>query len=176
MYSPCARRRRPAFTLIELLVVIAIIAVLLALLVPAVQKVREAASRIQCANNLKQLGLALHNYHDTQGTFPPPYVNNGGSYPNSGYPFTHGWAPLPPNLSVPTFTVIQPPGPGSDLNEDMVFHQLTSSPSNAPNPLATDLSGHVVWYYDASQAGLTHTYVGQSLVPGGTVLLLGVDQ
>tara|TARA_R110002111_G_scaffold2705_5_gene18048 strand:- start:36910 stop:37851 length:942 start_codon:yes stop_codon:yes gene_type:complete len=79
------------FTLIELLVVIAIIAILIALLLPAVQQAREAARRTQCKNNLKQLGLAIHNYHETHRVFPPGYCGDPGNSCSSVDGNNNGW-------------------------------------------------------------------------------------
>ncbi len=117
---PHGARRGPlrGFTLIELLVVIAIIAVLIALLVPAVQKVREAAARSTCTNNLKQLGLAMHAYHTAHGKFPPNQQQIG---PNVWESVNASYFVLP------------------YLEQDNVFKQVTI-PANAP-PAGTSVTG-----------------------------------
>jgi prepilin-type N-terminal cleavage/methylation domain-containing protein/prepilin-type processing-associated H-X9-DG protein len=116
--------RRGAFTLIELLVVIAIIAVLIALLLPAVQAARESARRAQCVNNLKQIGLALHNYDQTHKTFPSGYVSNfnaNGDDTGPGW----GWAAmlLPQFEQTPIFNALN-------------FNLAVEAPANSTGRLA----------------------------------------
>ncbi len=102
-------KKRKGFTLIELLVVIAIIAILVALLLPAVQQAREAARRTQCKNNLKQIGLALHNYHDIYNTFPPGRTRNTYSgITDAWYTGNIAWLPrlLPQIDQAPLYNTI----------------------------------------------------------------------
>jgi len=118
--------RRKGFTLIELLVVIAIIAILIALLLPAVQQAREAARRTQCKNNLKQIGLALHNYHDNFNTFPPGGVSSTtGGAPYQGW----GWnAMILPHMDqAPLYNLI-------NFNTSMVANLAL-----IPNPISTNI-------------------------------------
>ena len=111
-----------------------------------------------------------------------------GMLPNTTYQMRHvfsdgtGSAPvlfttgsLPTTLSFPTYTATLPPGPASDSAQDMIFHVSARQPGLVPNPFATDLQGHVTWYYDPANTGLSYTFPIQSLVTGGTVLLVGID-
>ena len=125
------RRPSSGFTLIELLVVIAIIAVLIALLLPAVQSAREAARRIQCTNNLKQIGLAMHNYHDANGVFPQAASKNCNSDPASGcpgYADWRGWSPLATSLP---FTEQSPLFNAINFNMAEEIHDNTPAPENS---------------------------------------------
>jgi prepilin-type N-terminal cleavage/methylation domain-containing protein/prepilin-type processing-associated H-X9-DG protein len=118
------RTRRRGFTLIELLVVIAIIAVLIGLLLPAVQKVREAANRAQCQNNLHQLGLAMHMYHDVMHAFPPAFAK----------PSNYGWGVwlLPFVEQQNLYNLINPTGTNLTLNANTALKlSIFSCPSDA---------------------------------------------
>ncbi|WP_437188417.1 DUF1559 domain-containing protein [Planctomicrobium sp. SH668] len=138
LFSTSHRKpRSKGFTLIELLVVIAIIAVLIALLLPAVQQAREAARRSQCKNNLKQIGLAIHNYHDTHNTFPPGAFGGSQTYED---PFTI------PNWRLHIFPGLEQTAVYNRL--DFVSADRTFAGSATWSPNVQVLSGHTVPVYN----------------------------
>jgi arylsulfate sulfotransferase len=127
---------------------------------------------------------------DMQSVVPGTSANIfvAGMLPNTTYQMRHVFSDgtassvlhfttgtLPTTLTFPAYTVVQPPGPESDPGQDIIFHQSARSPLTIPNPLATDLQGNVMWYYDPTASGLTFTFPIQSLVSGGTVLVVGID-
>jgi len=118
-----ASRRDKGFTLIELLVVIAIIAILIGLLLPAVQKIREAANRMKCSNNLKQIGLGLHNYNDTNGTLPPTFLWSHGTNGAPNYGITDE------NNLGPTWAVLVLPF----IEQDNLYKTINTSVQNYMN-------------------------------------------
>ena len=161
-----SRSASHGFTLIELLVVIAIIAVLIALLLPAVQQAREAARRTQCKNNLKQIGLALHNYHDVHRGFPPGQVING--HGPTTWVFLLPFADQGPLYNNLTFN-------GSSL-----FY-LAGTPSTTPNNHAV-LNGVKIPYMICPSSPLPEVIAhsnGNSVLQGSYLLLegaIGINQ
>ncbi|WP_299465054.1 DUF1559 domain-containing protein [uncultured Gimesia sp.] len=182
-------RRSRGFTLIELLVVIAIIAILIALLLPAVQQAREAARRSTCKNNMKQLGLALHNYHDSHTKFPYSSANNAMVWTQAGDPILNqsGWTLLLPYLEQSAlynqfnFTAAQRNssfsgwsstssgtvmGASADITANMELTKKVIAVFNCPSDANNATYNSATSYYGCGVAGSAMTNYGFSVSSG----------
>lgn len=170
------RNRSPGFTLVELLVVIAIIGILIALLLPAVQAAREAARRSHCTNNLKQVGIALHNYHDVNKTFPPSRIGPDGSNPpnrSSFQPYervgSSGMAMLLPQLELkPLYDAI-------GWKNGAIFGQNTGWDTGIPNLDQNLASRPAVFICPSDTAEPTRDVGGKQLGTASYSLCAGTE-
>jgi prepilin-type N-terminal cleavage/methylation domain-containing protein/prepilin-type processing-associated H-X9-DG protein len=182
-------KTRRGFTLIELLVVISIIAILIALLLPAVQSAREAARRAQCTNNLKQIGLGMHNYHTSHGTFPlggtsapsyaPPPTGYNVSWGTwSAHALMLGYLEQSPLYNASNFSWATVMGPGWPINytvsQSIVNIFLCPSDNLAPSPVPRNSSSPIGWSQWSGRLNNYYASVGTTIAYQGALNTTGV--